>query len=273
MRGPLFFLALTGALAAGQTQPPVTTVYISEAMSSNKDFYVDSDTPGALFLTRPPLAHVLAHILAHGLAHALAHILAHVLAHVLARSPDYIEVHNYGPLWVNLAGFRISDKCDFEGAYVFPGGVNIGPDERKVLLADGSGRQSQGVAYLDFRLSSSGETVCLFAPDGTLLSRVDIPPLGPNQAYGLVAGAELSSEDYQSMERPTPGEPNSGAAAPKPFDVEVVHPGAVPAGQSFRYVFSDCIRRSSRYLCDIAYELPCCCSNFVRSPLDRVVWT
>ncbi len=265
MRGPLFFLALTGALAAGQTQPPVTTVYISEAMSSNKDFYVDSGTPGALFLTRPPLAHVLAHI--------LAHVLAHILAHVLARSPDYIEVHNYGPQWVHLAEFRISDKCDFEGAYVFPGGVNIGPDERKVLLADGSGRQSQGVAYLDFRLSSSGETVCLFAPDGTLLSRVDIPPLGPNQAYGLVAGAELSSENYQLMERPTPGEPNSGAAAPEPFDVEVVHPGAIPAGQSFRYVFSDCIRRSSRYLRDIAYELPCCCSNFVRSSLDRVGWT
>lgn len=153
-----------------------------------------------------------------------------------ARSPDYIEIHNYGPLWVDMLGFRISDRCEFEGAFVFPPGVNIGPDQRTVVLADGSGRQSQGVVYLDFRMSSSGETVCLFAPDGTLLSRMDVPALGPNQAYGLVSGAQPSSEDNQLMEKPTPGEPNSGAAAPLPYDVEVVHPGAVPPGQSFRYV-------------------------------------
>jgi hypothetical protein len=161
-------------------------------------------------------------------------------ARLLACSSDYIEIHNYGPLWIDMTGFRISDRCEFEGAYVFPDGVNIGPDERAVLLADGSDRQSQGLNYLDFRLSSSGETVCLFAPDGTLLSRMAIPALGPDQAYGLVSGAEPSSGDYQLMERPTPGIPNSGAAAPTPFDVEVVHLGAVPAGQSFRCAPSEC---------------------------------
>lgn len=239
MRGTLLFLALMGALAAGQIQSPVTTVYISEAMSSNKDFYVgESDTPGALsrVLQGPPLM---------GNTNVFTHDHDRSRTRSLPRPPDYIEIHNYGPLWVNLAGFRISDKCKFEGAYVFPDGVNIGPDERTLLLADGSDRQSQGVTYLDFRLSSSGETLCLFAPDGTLLSSVDLPALGSNQAYGLVSGAEPSSGDYQLMERPTPGEPNSGAAAPVPFDVEVVDPGAVPPGQPFRYVLSDCLRRLS----------------------------
>jgi hypothetical protein len=119
---------------------------------------------------------------------------------------------------------------------VFPGGVNIGPGQRLVVLADGSDRTFQGVLFLDFRLSSSGETLCLFAPDGEVLSKLEIPALGPNQAYGLVFGADASSENYQILERPTPGEPNAGASAPALFDVEAVHPGAVPAGQPWRCV-------------------------------------
>ncbi len=86
-------------------------------------------------------------------------------------TPDWIELANYGGEWVDLNGFRLSDKCDFDSGYALPGGQNVGPNERIVFLADGSGRSISNNVYLDFRLSSSGETV----RDGQ--SAETIPPL------------------------------------------------------------------------------------------------
>ena len=55
----LLSLAFLGGLVASQAQPRVTTVYISEVMSSNKDYYVeiDSSTPGTVTLALAPTQH------------------------------------------------------------------------------------------------------------------------------------------------------------------------------------------------------------------------
>jgi hypothetical protein len=108
------------AQAQAQAQARPRTVYISEVMTSNKGYVVGT----------------------------------------VNSTPDWIELANYGTEWVDLDGFRITDKCDFDSGYVIPGGQNIGPNERKIFLADGSGRTINNSIFLDFRLSSSGETVC-----------------------------------------------------------------------------------------------------------------
>jgi len=96
-------------------------------------------------------------------------------------TPDWIELANYGGEWVDLNGFRLSDKCDFDSGYVLPGGQNVGPNERRVFLADGTGRSINNNVHLDFRLSSSGETV----RDGQ--SAETIPPLVARLVARLIA--------------------------------------------------------------------------------------
>jgi hypothetical protein len=88
--------------------------------------------------------------------------------------------------------------------------------------------------------------VCLYAPDGELISKIEVPALEGDQSFGLVAGAlpadsnNSNDSNNQVMARPTPGDANTGAAAPKTFDVEAVHPGPVAPGQAFDvYLQSD----------------------------------
>ena len=78
--------------------------------------------------------------------------------------------------------------------------------------------------------------MCLYAPDGELISKIEVPALERDQSFGLVAGVQPggSGSDNQVLARATPGEANSEAAAPQAFDVEAVHPGAVAPDQSFQ---------------------------------------
>lgn len=144
-------------------------------------------------------------------------------------TPDWIEIHNYGTEWVNMAGFTISDgKTDGGTEFVFPEGVSIGPNEHKVFLADGSGKVISNNVFLNFKLSGDGENVSLFDPAGNLLSEVTFPALEEDQSYGLVAGALPDDKDgYAVLESPTPGSQNSGPAAPKPFTIEYDDVGPV----------------------------------------------
>lgn len=165
------------------------TVYISEIMSRNKNYPVPIDQS----------------------------------------TPDWIEIHNYGSEWVNLAGYTISDEGQDDGSrFVFPDGVTIGPDERKVFLADGSGKIVSNTVYLDFKLSGDGETVSLYDPQGNLLSEVTFPALEEDQSYGLVRGALPSDKDgYTVLENPTAGSENSGPGTSKPFQIKTDDIGPV----------------------------------------------
>lgn len=177
-------------LAAVNAQQPQgpSTVYISEVMARNKNYPIPIDQS----------------------------------------TPDWIEIHNYGTEWVNMAGFTISDNEDGGSPFVFPEGVTIGPNERKVFLADGSGRIVSGTVFLDFKLSGDGETLRLFDANGQLLSEMVFPALEEDEAYGLVSGAPPNSKDgYDILANPTAGAENSGAAPGKRFNIQYEDVGPV----------------------------------------------
>lgn len=48
-------------------------------------------------------------------------------------TPDWLELTNTGSQWLSLEGWRVSDDCQFDDAYVLPGGIgNVPPDGGKV---------------------------------------------------------------------------------------------------------------------------------------------
>lgn len=142
-------------------------------------------------------------------------------------TPDWIELENFGDEWVNMGGFVITDGDTFEEGFVFPDDFAIGPLQRVLLLADGSGRFVKNNLHLDFKLKSSGEKITLFDPSGAIISSVDVPELETDQVYGLLpdvspATAQATGEGYAILNEPTPGAPNAAAAPEEPFDVRAI---------------------------------------------------
>jgi len=153
-------------------------------------------------------------------------------------TPDWIEIHNYGTEWVNMAGYTISDGGGTP--FVFPDGVSIGPNERKVFLADGSGRVVSNMVFLDFKLGADGETLTLYDANGKLLSEVTFPSLDEDQSYGLVAGAKPQDTDaYAILETATAGSENSGPAPAKPFEIDYEDVGPVKGSFDVKIAVKD----------------------------------
>lgn len=183
---------------AAQQTQGPSTVYISEAMARNKNYAIPLDQS----------------------------------------TPDWIEIHNYGTEWVNMAGYTISDGGGTP--FVFPDGVSIGPNERKVFLADGSGRVVSNMVFLDFKLGADGETLTLYDANGKLLSEVTFPPLDEDQSYGLVAGAKPQDTDaYAILETATAGSENSGPAPAKPFEIDYEDVGPVKGSFDVKIAVKD----------------------------------
>ncbi len=100
----------------------------------------------------------------------------------IGEADDWIELRNVGDAPISLAGYRVDDGR--ARGHVLPELV-LDPNGVVLLWADdgGIGDPNPGPLHLPFKLSASGETVRLFAPDGALVDRVDFPALGPDEAW------------------------------------------------------------------------------------------
>ncbi len=128
---------------------------------------------------------------------------------------DWIELYNTTDAWVNLAGMYLTDdlanptKWRIEGKMLIPGQGYL------VIWADGDTGDSG--FHAGFRLSSDGETLGLFAADGTTL--VDSLKFGPQYANVSYGRCPDGTETYAYMGLPSPG-----AANHRPFDGVVADP-------------------------------------------------
>lgn len=77
---------------------------------------------------------------------------------------DWFEILNLGAASIDLAGYWVTDEADLSDPYLLSGPLPLAPGGRVLLWADG--QPDQGVDHLPFRLSSTGETIALLAPDG-----------------------------------------------------------------------------------------------------------
>ena len=123
---------------------------------------------------------------------------------------DWIEIYNAGAEAVDLGGMYITDDLDEPTLYQIPFGHS---DETTVpaggfLLLWADKELHEGAHHVNFKLSSNGESVGLYASDlsgNVLLDAVNFPALVSNQAYGRTVdgGATL-----QTLDHPTPGTSN-----------------------------------------------------------------
>lgn len=102
---------------------------------------------------------------------------------------DYIELENTGPEPVSLAGFRLSDR-EGEAKYTIPTGAVIPARGYYVVWCDADSGAAFGLSR------HGGETVCLQAPDGSLLDKTVLPPLEKNNAYARNAAGEWTILPY-----------------------------------------------------------------------------
>jgi hypothetical protein len=83
--------------------------------------------------------------------------------------------------------------------------LTLGPGQRMLFWADGD--EEQGPTHTSFALSKSGESVALYARDGTtLLDSVNFGPQKTDVSFGRSVDG---GDTWQSFTKPTPGQPNS----------------------------------------------------------------
>lgn len=119
-------------------------------------------------------------------------------------SSDWIEFYNSGDEVIYLKGAGLSTNIDDPMMWVFPD-FEIGPNEFKIVYASGLNTvDSSGNLHLNFRLNASlGETLYFTSALGTLMSTIEIPPLGRDISYGVNEEGE-----WLYFNHPTPNEIN-----------------------------------------------------------------
>jgi len=121
-------------------------------------------------------------------------------------TPDWIELYNAGSVDVSLEGLTVTDDLEVPDLHTL-GDVTVPAGGFVVLFADG--QPERGPTHLGFQLSSAGEAIGLYSPDGDPLDRLTFVDLSGDQVAGRIPdGGTLSM-----LSGPTPGETNTTAEA------------------------------------------------------------
>ncbi len=97
---------------------------------------------------------------------------------------DWIELYNTGSSPINLLGYYLSDDINFPTKHRLAGD-NFTINPNGFLLIWASKHPERGAYHTNFSLSSQGETVYLYAPNGTtLIDSMRFGALLPNISYG-----------------------------------------------------------------------------------------
>jgi Lamin Tail Domain len=127
--------------------------------------------------------------------------------------PDWIEIYNPGETAIDLGGMYITDDLSLPQQWQIPTtgplSTTIAAGGFLVLFAD---RQPElGVLHLDFRLSSDGETLGLFADDGEgHILKADTHTFGRATVDASVGRQDDGADTWVTFVVPTPGASNSG---------------------------------------------------------------
>ena len=169
---------------------------------------------------------------------------------------DWIEIHNRTGAAISLAGYALSNNAKNPAKWVFPD-ITLDAGEYLTVLASGknvSDAQKKNNLETNFKLSSAGDVVFLFQPDGTILDKLQVPKGHADVSYGRTDTTLLF------YETPTPSAVNSAGVsgyAEKPkittaggaFDSAQQVSIEVPEGCSVTYTTDGTVptESSSRY--------------------------
>lgn len=116
---------------------------------------------------------------------------------------DWVELHNSTGSAVSLGGYGISNNPKNPAKWVFPD-ISIEPGEYLLLYATGSADKAQKKNLkLNFNISSTGETLFFFDPNGKLIDKLSAGRMKSGQSYG-----RDGSDNRFYYAEPTPGAQN-----------------------------------------------------------------
>ena len=121
---------------------------------------------------------------------------------------DWIELYNASPEPVDLAGWVLSDDDINRKKWPFPSRT-IQPGEYLVVFASGKDRKNpSGRLHTNFKLSSKGEAVRLYNPQGDAVSYVEYVSAVADQSLSREADGGVTA-----LLDPSPGYPNTPEGA------------------------------------------------------------
>lgn len=146
---------------------------------------------------------------------------------------DWIEICNRSGAAINLSGYALSNNAKNPAKWVFPD-MTLEAGGYLVVIASGKDqRDPSGTLETNFGISGDGDSVFLFAPDATLLDKLQIGPAHADVSYGR--GLDGKAVYYET---PTPGAAN-GAGLPAYAETPAF---SLPAG---RYTSAQTVELSS----------------------------
>ena len=117
---------------------------------------------------------------------------------------DWVELHNYSNVAVNLAGFYLTDKMNNLTKWKFPDSGSIITPQGYLLIWCDEDQDQEGL-HTNFKLSSNGEFLGLILPDGeTFVDSISFPVQEQDISYGI------NSSGNWSFLTPSPGLSNVG---------------------------------------------------------------
>ncbi|MCP4873227.1 MAG: lamin tail domain-containing protein [Proteobacteria bacterium] len=116
---------------------------------------------------------------------------------------DWVELYNMTGDSIDLGGWSISDDWTDPTRHVLADSLVLPSHGRLLLWA--SATPEAGDRHLGFRLSSQGESVGAFDPDGASVDWITYPPQDPGMAR---AREPDGGDDWIEVPGGTPGAPN-----------------------------------------------------------------
>ena len=129
------------------------------------------------------------------------------------KSADWIELYNSSSSFVNVGGYYLTDDAEEPRKWSIPVGTSIASKGYLIIWVDG---KNNGF-HTNFKLSSDGEKLKLFASTMLLLDTVSFGALDPDVAYGRKVDG---TGTWDKLSIPTPGKTNNATVvkglAPQP---------------------------------------------------------
>ncbi len=116
-------------------------------------------------------------------------------------APDWIEIYNASGEAQDLTGWSLSDDTKLPRKWTFPS-ITLGSKSFLLVFASGKNcRDSDQPLHTNFKLSSNGEFLGLFSPEGALISgfHPEYPKLNEGVSFGLRHQVEQTITDSPSF--------------------------------------------------------------------------
>jgi hypothetical protein len=130
----------------------------------------------------------------------------HTLTNPLnAKFSDWFELYNYGTNPANLAGYFLTDNLTNEFQFEIPAGYTIAPHGFLLVWADGKATNGTPDLHVTFKMNKAGESLGLYAADGTPVDFVNYGPQTDDVSEGRYPDGATA---LFFMPTPTPDAPN-----------------------------------------------------------------